>query len=126
MQITILLCFSLFLICRSTSYDFSKQYVIQYDDLYNICDDNKVRTGVIDGTTIFEGAGETSSQVDSLTITGWFMLKSIWNMSSTLFYVLSDSKIIFALFYNPLSTVPFEYIFKTNSAGLNFPNLLKD
>jgi len=96
----VLLCFSLYLLCCSASYDFSKQYVIQENDLYNLCDDNKITTGVVDGTTIFEGAGETSSQINILTITGWFMLKSIWNMDSTLFYILSDSQLIFALSYN--------------------------
>jgi len=123
MQYTVLLCFSLFLLCRSISYDFSKQYVIQKNDLYNLCDDNKVSTGVIDGTTIFEGAGETSSQVTTLTITGWFMLKSIWNMYSTLFYLLSDSNIIFTLSYNIKVSASFKYIFKSNSKELNYSDI---
>jgi len=123
MQYTVLLCFSLFLLCRSISYDFSKQYVIQNNDLYNLCDDNKVSTGVIDGTTIFEGAGETSSQASTLTITGWFMLKSIWNMYSTLFYLLSDSNLIFALSYNIYSSDSFSYTFKSHSNGLNLSGI---
>jgi len=125
MQYTILLCFYFFLLSRSTSYDFSKQYVIQKNDLYNLCDDNKISTGVVDGTAIFEGAGETSSQVTTLTITGWFMLKSIWNMHSTLFYILSDSNLIFALSYNIYSSDSFKYSFKSNNKGLNLSTIAK-
>jgi hypothetical protein len=87
-----------------------------------VCDDNKISAGVVDGTTIFEGAGEASSQVTTLTITGWFMLKSIWDVDSTLFYLLSDSNLIFAL-SNNISSGSFKYTFKSHSNQLNYPGI---
>ena len=51
------------------------------------------------------------------------MLKSIWNMYSTLFYLLSDSNIIFTLSYNIKVSASFKYIFKSNSKELNYSDI---
>ena len=47
------------------------------------------------------------------------MLKSIWDVDSTLFYLLSDSNLIFAL-SNNISSGSFKYTFKSHSNAFNY------
>ena len=57
---TLLALFSIFAMGWTSYFDFSKQYVVQEDDLYCVCDNNGVDTGVVTGDIVFKSAGESS------------------------------------------------------------------